>query len=147
MKEESRPSETMPPPAVPAKRVPLSLEEMIEKRKAEEEALSKPKFLTKAERAEIALKKRQEQVEEQRKKMEEARKANAEFINKDAAVKPDERDRYRDRDRDQYRDRADRDREREKERDRDRRDRSDKGSEVKLAGDKEKEQNAIKVIN
>jgi len=137
----------MPPPEVPAKRVPLSLEEMIEKRKAEEEALSKPKFLTKAERAEIALQKRQEQVEEQRKKMEESRKANVEFMAKDAVVKVDDRDRYRDRDREQYRDRADRDREREREkdRDRDRRDRSDKGGEGKETGDKEKEQNAIKV--
>ena len=32
---------------------PLSLEELLAKKKAEEEAASKPKFLTKAERAEL----------------------------------------------------------------------------------------------
>ena len=41
---------------------PLSLEELLAKRKAEEAAASKPKFLTKEERAAAALKRRQEQV-------------------------------------------------------------------------------------
>lgn len=41
---------------------PLSLEEILAKRKAEEEAQAKPKFLTKEERAAEALKRRQEEV-------------------------------------------------------------------------------------
>ena len=47
---------------VKKKREPLSLEEMVSRKRAEEEALSKPKFLSKAERAAEALKRRQEQV-------------------------------------------------------------------------------------
>ena len=50
---------------------PLSLEELLAKKKAEEEARSKPKFLTKEERAAEALRKRQEQVEAQRNLQEE----------------------------------------------------------------------------
>lgn len=42
---------------------PLSLEELLEKKKREEEEIARPKFLSKAERAEIALKKRAAEVE------------------------------------------------------------------------------------
>ncbi|XP_026684095.1 probable ATP-dependent RNA helicase DDX23 [Diaphorina citri] len=62
-----------------AKKEPLSLEELLAKKKAEEEARSKPKFLTKEERAAEALRKRQAEVEEMRKKMEEERKKRQEF--------------------------------------------------------------------
>ena len=62
------------------KKVPLSLEELLAKKKAEEEALSKPKFLTKAERVAQALEKRQKQVEEQRKRIQEEQKKQAEFL-------------------------------------------------------------------
>jgi ATP-dependent RNA helicase DDX23/PRP28 len=41
---------------------PLSLEELLEKKKAEEQARSKPVFITKEQRAQEALKRRQEQV-------------------------------------------------------------------------------------
>lgn len=44
------------------KKEPLSLEELIAKKKADEEARSKPVFLTKEQRAQEALKRRQEQV-------------------------------------------------------------------------------------
>lgn len=44
------------------KREPLSLEEMVARKRAEEEALSRPKFLSKEERAAEALRRRQEQV-------------------------------------------------------------------------------------
>ncbi|MPD03696.1 Pre-mRNA-splicing ATP-dependent RNA helicase PRP28 [Portunus trituberculatus] len=44
------------------KKEPLSLEEMVARKRAEEEALSRPKFLSKEERAAEALKRRQEQV-------------------------------------------------------------------------------------
>jgi ATP-dependent RNA helicase DDX23/PRP28 len=49
-----------------AKPEPLSLEELLEKKKREEEEIARPKFLTKAERAEIALKKRAAEVESMR---------------------------------------------------------------------------------
>ena len=44
------------------KREPLSLEELVAKKKADEEAKSKAKFLTKEERVAEALRRRQEQV-------------------------------------------------------------------------------------
>lgn len=44
------------------KKEPLSLEELLAKKKAEEEAKSKPVFLTKEQRAQEALRRRQEQV-------------------------------------------------------------------------------------
>jgi type I restriction-modification system DNA methylase subunit len=47
----------------PQKKEPLSLEELLAKKKAEEAEAAKPKFLTKAERAAEALRKRQEQVD------------------------------------------------------------------------------------
>ena len=53
---DNRFSNTIPIPQ------PLSLEELLAKKKAEEEALKKPKFLTKEERAKIALEKRRKQV-------------------------------------------------------------------------------------
>ncbi|CAG0893505.1 unnamed protein product [Darwinula stevensoni] len=46
----------------PVKKEPLSLEELLAKKKAEEAAKSKPKFLTKEERAAEALRRRQEQA-------------------------------------------------------------------------------------
>ena len=52
---------------------PLSLEEIIDAKKAKEEELSKPKFLTKAERAQNALERRQKEAEEKRKQMDELR--------------------------------------------------------------------------
>ncbi|XP_076436582.1 putative ATP-dependent RNA helicase DDX23 [Babylonia areolata] len=62
------------------KKVPLSLEELLAKKKAEEAAQSKPKFLTKEERVAEALKKRQELADLQRQKMEEERKKQHEFL-------------------------------------------------------------------
>ena len=41
---------------------PLSLEELLEKKKREEAEAAKPKFLTKEQRVAVAMKKRQEQV-------------------------------------------------------------------------------------
>lgn len=43
--------------------MPLSIEELLEKRRQEKEGLSKPVFLTKEQRAEIALEKRKAQVD------------------------------------------------------------------------------------
>ena len=52
---------------------PLSLEEIMDAKKAKEEELSKPKFLTKAERAQLALERRQKEAEEKRRQMDELR--------------------------------------------------------------------------
>lgn len=48
---------------VKSKKEPLSLEELLDKKKREEEARSKPVFLTKEQRVAEALKRRQEEVE------------------------------------------------------------------------------------
>nr|KAG5704812.1 hypothetical protein BaRGS_015195 [Batillaria attramentaria] len=111
------------------KKVPLSLEELLAKKKAEEEAQSKPKFLTKEERVAEALRKRQEMADMQRQKMEEERKKQIEFLKagKDAMVDDYERERRERRER--------REKETEDKEDTDKR-RVDK--------DKEKESEAIK---
>ncbi|XP_076048540.1 putative ATP-dependent RNA helicase DDX23 isoform X1 [Oratosquilla oratoria] len=57
------------------KKEPLSLEEMVARKRAEEDALSRPKFMSKADRQAEALRRRQEQIDEVRKKQDEERKA------------------------------------------------------------------------
>lgn len=53
------------PPELPKpKRVPISLEDILEKRKKEDAAKSKPVFLTKEQRAQLALERRQKVVNE-----------------------------------------------------------------------------------
>jgi ATP-dependent RNA helicase DDX23/PRP28 len=54
---------------------PISLEEMVAKKKAAEEEASKPKFLTKAQRQAEAIKKRQAIADEQRSKLAAQRQA------------------------------------------------------------------------
>lgn len=92
----------------------------------------KPVFLTKAQREELALKRRQDQISEQRLRREqigrsepETEDANGDNANRDKDRDRDrDRERDRDRDRDRGRDRdRDRDRERERDRERDRRER------------------------
>lgn len=53
------------------KRQPLSLEELLAKKTEEQNAESKPVFLSKEERAALALKRRAEQVEAQAKARQE----------------------------------------------------------------------------
>ncbi|CAH0556860.1 unnamed protein product [Brassicogethes aeneus] len=62
--------ETKPQLKKETKKEPLSLEELLDKKKAEEAAKSKPVFLTKEQRAAEALKRRQEEVDKQRKQRE-----------------------------------------------------------------------------
>ncbi|CAO3702838.1 unnamed protein product [Rhizopus stolonifer] len=69
----------MEPPEPVKKRVPVSIEELIKKREEEKKETEKPKFLTKEERAKIALEKRQKEVDEKKKKQEEDRKKRDEF--------------------------------------------------------------------
>ncbi|KAI6189591.1 DEAD box ATP-dependent RNA helicase [Aphelenchoides bicaudatus] len=110
---------------------PLSLEELLAKKKALEEEETKPKFLSRAEREKLAIQRREAEVarqQEERKKLEETRKKfeeQAEKTNRDK----DRRDRDRDRDRDRRRRSRSRsprrrDRSRSRSRDRKRRDRS-----------------------
>jgi len=58
---------------------PLSLEELLASKKAEEEEKAKPKFLTKEQRMAEALRKRAEKVEEQRRVQDEEREKIREF--------------------------------------------------------------------
>ncbi|XP_075254260.1 putative ATP-dependent RNA helicase DDX23 isoform X1 [Convolutriloba macropyga] len=51
---------------------PLSLEEMLAKKKAEEAAVTKPVFLTKEEREQAAILRRQQEMEQKRREQEEA---------------------------------------------------------------------------
>ncbi|KAB7496058.1 putative ATP-dependent RNA helicase DDX23 [Armadillidium nasatum] len=87
------------------KKEPLSLEEMVMRKREEELALSKPKFLNKEERAAEALRKRQEQVEEIRRRQEEERRTREKMYQEgrkeleDALRKDDPKDRERERER------------------------------------------------
>ncbi|CAF0774066.1 unnamed protein product [Adineta steineri] len=85
------------------KRVPLSLEEMVERNKKEQEAVSKPKFLTKQEREAEAIRRRQEEADAIRKRNDELRKKHVVFTKEaeQAAIK-EERERER-RERDRHR--------------------------------------------
>ncbi|KAI9724557.1 MAG: mRNA splicing protein prp28 [Candelaria pacifica] len=59
----------------PAKPGPLSIEEILRKKREADEAASKPKFLSKAQREKSALEKRAKEVEEQKRKDEAERAA------------------------------------------------------------------------
>lgn len=74
---------------------PLSLEELLAKKKAEEEAEAKPKFLTKSEREAEAIKRREQQTEERRKQVEDERKKRRVFqdIGRKMLEDPQERER------------------------------------------------------
>jgi ATP-dependent RNA helicase DDX23/PRP28 len=69
----------MEQPEPPKKKVPVSIEELLKKKEQEQKETEKPKFLTKEERAKIAMEKRQKEVEEKRKKQEEERKKRENF--------------------------------------------------------------------
>ncbi|KAJ3188500.1 DEAD (Asp-Glu-Ala-Asp) box polypeptide 23, partial [Irineochytrium annulatum] len=57
-----------------AKRVPISVEELLAKKTEEKKAADKPVFLSKEERAKLALERRMKEVEERKAKEEEERK-------------------------------------------------------------------------
>jgi len=95
---------------------PLSLEELLAKKKAEEAEKSKPKFLTKEERAAEALKRRAEKVEEIRRVQDEEKKKREDF-NKEGKVELREIERAQ---RDSARNPRDRQREKEREKERER---------------------------
>merc|ERR1712142_650692 len=102
---------------VPKSKVePLSLEELLAKKKAEEAEKSKPKFLSKEERAAEALRRRAEKVEEIRRIQDEEKKKREEF-NKEGKVELREIERAQ---RDNARNPRDRQREKEREKERER---------------------------
>ncbi|KAI0065444.1 hypothetical protein BV25DRAFT_1690344 [Artomyces pyxidatus] len=53
---------------------PLSIESLLQKQKAEKDAAAKPKFLSKEERAKLAIEKRAQEIQDQRAKEEESRR-------------------------------------------------------------------------
>ncbi|TFK84628.1 DEAD-domain-containing protein [Polyporus arcularius HHB13444] len=57
-----------------ARSEPLSIESLLQKQREEKEAAAKPKFLTKEQRAQLAIEKRQQEIREQREKEERAKK-------------------------------------------------------------------------
>ncbi|XP_066906275.1 probable ATP-dependent RNA helicase DDX23 [Halyomorpha halys] len=73
-KDEGKKEEEEVEEIVNTKKEPLSLEELLAKKKAEEAAKSKPKFLTKEERAAEAIRRRKEEVDAQRKVLDEQKK-------------------------------------------------------------------------
>ncbi|CAD5231606.1 unnamed protein product [Bursaphelenchus xylophilus] len=110
-----------------AKAEPLSLEELLAKKKKLEEEESKPKFLTKAEREALALKRRQEEVEKKKQLLKETEEKRKKFEEEAERCKDKDDRRHRDRDRDRRRrsrSRERRSRSRDRERERDRRSRS-----------------------
>ena len=126
---------------------PLSLEEILEKKKREEAEKSRPKFLTKEQRVAEALRRRQEQVASMRATQDEER-AKREQFNRDGRQQLREIEKEaRDRDRDP-RDRArERERERERERWRDRERAGHRGGEDgREARDREREESRKKEV-
>uniref|UniRef100_A0A914LBE7 Probable ATP-dependent RNA helicase DDX23 n=1 Tax=Meloidogyne incognita TaxID=6306 RepID=A0A914LBE7_MELIC len=122
-------------PAPPVKREPLSLEELLEKKKQMEEVNSKPKFLTKAEREAEALQRRKEEVERKQKELKDLEKQRNKFL---SDARKSDRDR---RDRDYRRDRDRRSRSRSRTRSKEREERRNERIAEK---DRERMQEAIK---
>ncbi|CAG8723228.1 5277_t:CDS:2, partial [Acaulospora morrowiae] len=60
-------------------KVPISLEELLQKHETEKQANDRPKFMTKEEREKLALEKRQKEIEEKRLKQDEERRQQEEF--------------------------------------------------------------------
>ncbi|GFG36863.1 hypothetical protein Cfor_08673 [Coptotermes formosanus] len=117
-------------PVEEPKKEPLSLEELLAKKQAEEAARSKPKFLTKEERTAEALRKRQQEADEIRQRLEEEKRKRTEFGKEASKAFDDVRkmDKDQDRDKDIFRDR----------------DKKDKDEDSQYSKDKEKEVEAIR---
>eukprot|EP00051_Salpingoeca_urceolata_P027711 m.482896 g.482896 ORF g.482896 m.482896 type:complete len:840 (-) comp22710_c0_seq1:50-2569(-) len=79
---------------------PVSLEELLAKKKEDEEKAARPKFLSKAERARIAIAKREAAAKEQRERLEELRKARTQLeIDAREAERRERKERERERER------------------------------------------------
>ncbi|KAI0273692.1 P-loop containing nucleoside triphosphate hydrolase protein [Gloeopeniophorella convolvens] len=64
---------------------PLSIESLLQKQKEEREAAARPKFLSREERAKIAITKRSQEIQEEKRKEEESRK-NREQLEREAEL-------------------------------------------------------------
>ncbi|CAH0698735.1 unnamed protein product [Spodoptera exigua] len=150
--EEDEPQESKEVDVKPVKKEPLSLEELLAKKKAEEEARSKPVFLTKEQRAALALERRQKQVDAIRANTDRPSITTIDLTGpskREEEMKKyrDEREAMREKERER-RDERERERERKYEERKsmsDRRDdKKDKNEEVSKTKDKEREEEAIK---
>ncbi|TDL27361.1 P-loop containing nucleoside triphosphate hydrolase protein [Rickenella mellea] len=77
-----------------SKAAPLSIESLLEKQKAEKEAASKPRFLSKEERAKLAIEKRAQEIKDQRDK-DDKQRAERDALEREAGalrIKERERD-------------------------------------------------------
>ncbi|CAM6086451.1 unnamed protein product [Calypogeia fissa] len=126
---------------------PLSLEEILKKRKEDAIQLAKPVFLTKAERQRLAVKRREEEVAEQRKRLEEQRKVfpvardgSREGLEERDRPRDSDREREHEREKERERERSERDREREEEAKNREKDRLEK----QMEREREKELDAIR---
>lgn len=123
----------------PVKREPLSLEELLAKKKAEEEARSKPVFLTKEQRAALALERRREQVEAMKANVERPTITTIDLTG--PSKKEDDSRRHRE---DRERERIDRKMEERDRKNAAERDKKEKNEEHAKTKDKEREEEAIK---
>ncbi|KAH9284562.1 putative ATP-dependent RNA helicase DDX23 [Echinococcus granulosus] len=128
----------------PLAKVPVSLEELIQRKEAADAELSKPKFISREEREKIALQRREEAIREQRKRATEELSKQIEYLSKsrDDSSKSDSLSRY-DRDSHRSRRRLDEWDRRYPEKGRDRRS-EDGGVNKVSAADKVREEEAIK---
>lgn len=131
----------------PVKREPLSLEELLAKKKAEEEARSKPVFLTKEQRAALALERRREQVEAMRANVERPNITTIDLTGPSNSKKEEEKKHREEREKERER-REERERERKyeerKSQNERREEKKDKNEDVSKTKDKEREEEAIK---
>ncbi|KAJ2956098.1 hypothetical protein NUW54_g14687 [Trametes sanguinea] len=74
---------------------PLSIESLLQKQKAEKEAAAKPKFLTKEQRAQLAIQKREQELREQREREERARRDREALEREAEELRQRERERER----------------------------------------------------
>lgn len=79
-------------PSNGAPKQPLSLEELLRRKKEEEEEQARPVFLTKQQRAELALKRRQEEAQAQHARTDVLRQGLAAVAGGRAVVEPSSRD-------------------------------------------------------
>ncbi|KAL0895342.1 hypothetical protein ABMA27_011481 [Loxostege sticticalis] len=134
----------------PVKREPLSLEELLAKKKAEEEARSKPVFLTKEQRAALALERRREQVEAMRATTDRPTITTIDLTGSSSSNSKKEEERKHKDEREIRREERERERQEERKYDNrksggDRRDdKKEKNEEVSKTKDKEREEEAIK---
>lgn len=162
LKLEIKEDEDEPMPDVSKKKEPLSLEELLAKKKAEEEKKSKPVFISKEQRAQEAIRRRQEQVAAMRSAIANVPKFGdvpvTDILRKEKEQQRTfdrrereqrEKERYErnernDRDRNDRNDRNDRDRDRDRDRPGTSRDTEKYSDEIVTIKDKERESEAIR---